>query len=482
MADNAQWTPPCRAGRWWLSDSCQLNSSHCIPFITYRIGGYVNNANNMIFKANFLNIPIAVGAADGYWFDSNFYHLVMKHEVLYFFFEPYITFELLEPTLVDLPAPDATGSFSVDTEPRIVVSSSSAGFVTSNGLWGEWLSERKAQAICLACPPGFYSSSITDVWGDTAICRQCPPGSYQSVYSSANCEPCSAGSFAAGSQMTSCEKCPQGQYQDRQGARSCEPCAEGRTTLAGAKNVTECLCKERQTAAEGGRGGEETYLYRSTEETWNATCSSCIRGLVCQGAFVGQLPGYWAEDTGSDFSVFECRDQLQCPGGAIGTCAPGRVGRACGSCAEGLAPKEDGTCSMLGSGRGARSAGGEDGRIGQLGSAVLRRKVVFKEEAYWGIMLVVLVTFGVIPLVVVFGIFMTRLKRTALSIFMVSIIFGQIVVCLQSLDAIYQLDITWIDPAKAQRIGSEGRNASVQVVQLWTPVCQRRGFDVPSNH
>ena len=46
-----------------------------------------------------------------------------------------------------------------------------------------------------------------------------------------------------------------GQYQDRQGARSCEPCAEGRTTLAGAKNVTECLCKERQTAAEGGRGG-----------------------------------------------------------------------------------------------------------------------------------------------------------------------------------------------------------------------------------
>lgn len=35
---------------------------------------------------------------------------------------------------------------------------------------------------------------------------------------------------------------------------------------------------------------------------------------------------------------------------------------------------------MLGSGRGARSAGGEDGRIGQLGSAVLRRKVVFKEE------------------------------------------------------------------------------------------------------
>ncbi|CAK9038848.1 Uncharacterized protein SCF082_LOCUS22793 [Durusdinium trenchii] len=499
MADNAQWTPPCRAGRWWLSDSCQLNSSHCIPFITYRIGGYVNNANNMIFKANFLNIPIAVGAADGYWFDSNFYHLVMKHEVLYFFFEPYITFELLEPTLVDLPAPDATGSFSVDTEPRIVVSSSvrerrdggpgssgscetkagsdlvklapevremllrmkwsmedppwrqgacqwvlsnmdtwlpwiptrsacfmgqglfrelpadpalfqfgqSAGFVTSNGLWGEWLSERKAQAICLACPPGFYSSSITDVWGDTAICRQCPPGSYQSVYSSANCEPCSAGSFAAGSQMTSCEKCPQGQYQDRQGARSCEPCAEGRTTLAGAKNVTECLCKE------------ETYLYRSTEETWNATCSSCIRGLVCQGAFVGQLPGYWAEDTGSDFSVFECRDQLQCPGGAIGTCAPGRVGRACGSCAEGLAPKEDGTCSKCGG------------------------------QAYWGIMLVVLVTFGVIPLVVVFGIFMTRLKRTALSIFMVSIIFGQIVVCLQSLDAIYQLDITWIDPAKA---------------------------------
>ena len=55
----------------------------------------------------------------------------------------------------------------------------------------------------------------------------------------------------------------------------------------------------------------------------------------------------------------------------------------------------------------------------------------------------------IVPAVIAAGIFMTRARRAALSIFMVSIIFGQVVVCLQGLDAIYQLDIRWVDPAKA---------------------------------
>ncbi|CAE7891364.1 unnamed protein product, partial [Symbiodinium necroappetens] len=44
---------------------------------------------------------------------------------------------------------------------------------------------------------------------------------------------------------------------------------------------------------------------------------------------------------------------------------------------------------------------------------------------------------------------MSRARRVAVSIFIVCVIFGQLVVCLQSLEAIYQFEISWIDPAKA---------------------------------
>ena len=129
--------------------------------------------------------------------------------------------------------------------------------------------------------------------------------------------------------------------------------------------------------------------------------------------------GHWQELWGGPFSVFQCRDALQCPGGAVGLCATGREGRACGSCITGFAAQFDGTCAKCGG------------------------------QSLWPIIVVLLVVVGALPLALAAGIFMTRARRAALSIFMVSIIFGQVVVCLQALDAIYQMDITWLDPAKA---------------------------------
>eukprot|EP00438_Fugacium_kawagutii_P014794 Skav228783 [mRNA] locus=scaffold589:636513:638072:- [translate_table: standard] len=103
----------------------------------------------------------------------------------------------------------------------------------------------------------------------------------------------------------------------------------------------------------------------------------------------------------------------------MGSCAVGREGQACGSCKKGHAPTFHGRCVPCDGG------------------------------SLWPILLVLLVTLGAMPLILAAGIFVTRARRAALSLFMVSIIFGQVVVCLQALDAIYQLDIAWMNPAKA---------------------------------
>ena len=190
-----------------------------------------------------------------------------------------------------------------------------------------------------------------------------------------------------------------------------------------------------------------TAVQCSTPDCRDDVCVRCPEGMFCPGLSLelpSQKPGFWAkamvtvrdrgtgdgdhspwpenvgmEIWGGPFTVFQCRDQLQCPGGAVGSCAVGRKGRACGSCIKGYASEFDGTCAPCGG------------------------------RSLWPILVMLLVTLGAIPLILVAGIFASRARRAALSIFMVSIIFGQVVVCLQALDAIYQLDIAWIDPAKA---------------------------------
>ncbi len=195
---------------------------------------------------------------------------------------------------------------------------------------------------------------------------------------------------------------------EEHGASQCVECPDGMTTdMVGAEDVTECRCREGW------------YWMNST-----LSCVECPMGMSCAGGqkLPEQLPGYWAEASllnRSTFSVFQCRDQLQCPGGDAGSCPAGRIGRACGSCRENFAAELNGECSKC------------TGR------------------SYWPIFVMLSGVCLILPLVIAAGIFMTRARRAALSIFMVSIIFGQVVVCMQGLDAIYQLDIRWIDPAKA---------------------------------
>ena len=213
-----------------------------------------------------------------------------------------------------------------------------------------------------------------------------------------------------------------GEYQDLSGASSCKKCAPGQTTLQGSRDIKDCVCEAGTVAAIANSTGNLRTTNGSIDAGIEATkCLNCSAGLLCENDVALQLKGFWAVwGESSDFlSVFQCRDALQCPGGAVGACATGREGRACGSCITGFAAQFDGTCAKCGG------------------------------QSLWPIIVMLLVVVGALPLALAAGIFMTRARRAALSIFMVSIIFGQVVVCLQALDAIYQMDITWLDPAKA---------------------------------
>eukprot|EP00435_Cladocopium_sp_Y103_P073637 s233_g44.t1 len=466
---------------WWRFGPCKQNTSKCIPFITQRVSGLANNAFALMYTAFQLNWPIALGLADGYWIGSNFQELVSMYDVLYFYWEPAVTFYDENPVMV---LPMGNGN---SVEPRTVVSTDlqrlapdvrlllsnirfsledihemmsygsqpigpeinpsegdlenttvalvagpsqwisgdifegACRWVQSNSAtWIEWIPVRTSclpgqglyqassfewldsdtvanieyvtsiesiESIeCRACPPGRFSFQISD----TAICRPCDVGQIQPSYSSEACQQCPPGSYA-GSGESSCTKCPQGEYQDLSGASSCKKCAPGQTTLQGSRDIKDCVCEAGTIAATTTSTGNLQTTNGSIHAGIETTkCLNCSVGLLCENDIALQLKGFWAVwgESSDSLSVFQCRDALQCPGGDVGTCAAGREGRACGSCITGFAAQFDGTCAKCGG------------------------------QSLWPIIVMLLVVVGALPLALVAGIFMTRARRAALSIFM----------------------------------------------------------------
>ena len=153
-------------------------------------------------------------------------------------------------------------------------------------------------------------------------------------------------------------------------------------------------------------------VHVSRRYLWNETeCLPCPEGMYCPGNFLPayQLAGYWVEhsDIGglSYYSVFSCRDASRCPAGDPGQCNVGRTGRACADCFLGYASDVDGSCKPC------------------------------DALSMWPFLLLPIVMLGLLPLLVAASILMSRARRVAVSIFLVCVIFGQLVVCLQSLEA-----------------------------------------------
>ena len=179
------------------------------------------------------------------------------------------------------------------------------------------------------CPRGSFANET----GSTE-CRPCPRGNVARDVGSAECSECLPGYAAPEEGMEACKRCEPGSYMPSAQGIRCLPCGKNQITLySGAEAESECLCSEGSFMCEG-RG-----------------CIACPEGLHCPTglALPQQEGGFWTEpvSTGSlqcAFSVLRCRDNLECPAGALGTCAAGREGRACNGCKEKHFPDNNGTC------------------------------------------------------------------------------------------------------------------------------------------
>ncbi|CAE7251651.1 scube2, partial [Symbiodinium microadriaticum] len=469
--------PKCPDGYWWLSPACRHNSSDCIPTLAGAAQRYVYGVEELMSKAIAFSMPMALGATDA---GRTFGNLVSQHNALFYFWEPDLTLGALGHQLISFPefneqrwalgdketmaqpldhrkianqnldllAPDARGllmNMELDL-PEVLdmmrkstialqqilnaLPVSSADDLKPEEWWGAcwqgacewlqqnretwqgwmpeqsncyagqgmqedgvWLTTRSPNATCGSCPPGRYSVLLEDALGATAVCRLCHPGTSQEQTMSVSCDVCLPGTKADQWGATQCQWCPQGQYQWEFGATECRSCEESKTTIALASiSEWDCVCKP-------GR-----YLWNETE------CMPCPEGMYCAGdSFpVFQLAGYWVEQSYveglSSYSVFSCRETSRCPAGEPGLCNVGRTGRACADCFRGYASDVDGSCKPC------------------------------DALSMWPFLLLPIVMLGLLPLLVAATILMSRARRVAISIFIVCVIFGQLVVCLQSLE------------------------------------------------
>lgn len=211
---------------------------------------------------------------------------------------------------------------------------------------------------CDDCPPGSYNGGTTAATKLT--CDLCPAGQYQNVPGKHTCVVCSLGDFSPTAGASSCSHCPLGTYATSGSTTSCTSCVgEHRTTLyTRSVNSQACVC-------------EDGYFYNFI----NTECEKCQDGLICTGGvtnyktadrpnpsnYLGDenmprlQPGYMSTPA-NPYSIFKCRDEKVCPGGAVGgttspdniPCALGRWGYSCGLCRDGWTYGSNGECERCG--------------------------------------------------------------------------------------------------------------------------------------
>ncbi|CAE7632088.1 unnamed protein product [Symbiodinium sp. CCMP2592] len=506
---------------WWKAPTCRFKGNgSCVPCLTATVGRTAYRVAEIMDKAVAHSMPIALGVTRSV---KDLHDLVAVHRTLFVFWEPDVTFLQLHPRRISFPKHNPLlwlrGDYSTDSQaedPRIVVSSDlmmhapdvremllkmkwsladidammqdgvetkaladgqiqpnfgemlevqlSSGNWISGAAWEgacnwlhthehiwrtwipqadsclhgqglfsvadtQWLERRQVGAVCRPCEPGYTSVMVTDETGlDTAVCRLCSPGRKQSSFSAQSCAECPAGTISQSFGQTECTKCPIGSFQNGTGRSECIQCPENMdTSIKGATTEDACICSDN------------TYWQWEQQR-----CIGCPADFICNGSFMPPLQraGTWAEALeGGGYSIYYCRDVLRCPEALPGSCATGRTGRACADCFKGFAAAADGSCQPC------------------------------DALQLWPFILIPLVVIAVVPLLVFAGIVLSRARKVAISVFVVCLVFGQLVVCLQSLEAqllsntfppyrrlpvseaptnaIYQFDILWVDPAKA---------------------------------
>ncbi|CAJ1400413.1 unnamed protein product, partial [Effrenium voratum] len=212
--------------------------------------------------------------------------------------------------------------------------------------------EASEEGACIVCPPGTVSL------GGTAKCRPCDPGTMQAMAGQGNCEACSVGEFQPSSNAVGCLPCARGtSSRGKTGSRDCSPCEPGQEApFNGSDRCTACK-RGFYSEVEGSAtcvpcsGGKGTTDQGSTSPSMCVclaerrpvrdaagfeSCVDCGNGLSCPGQSQSyQKEGFWVDvmdEQRMTLGVYRCRNDLECPEGPLGTCAPGREGRACNNC------------------------------------------------------------------------------------------------------------------------------------------------------
>mmetsp|Transcript_30523 Transcript_30523/g.97108 ORF Transcript_30523/g.97108 Transcript_30523/m.97108 type:complete len:1323 (+) Transcript_30523:527-4495(+) len=243
---------------------------------------------------------------------------------------------------------------------------------------GKVLKNIDGNVTCGLCPAGTAWEAVPDPFltGRSAICRLCAAGTFSSSPGRVTCSVCFAGTFSlAGGD--SCVHCPSGTDPGEPGQLSC-PCKRGffrlgvgragqgedctpcpgtmkTTAFPSSSSPKDCVCEQGSFAKPVGEVGSNCNGTSGEkgpclELLGNYTCELCGQGFDCSlgTAEPTQVAGYFIDVKSArarEYTAYICRDALECVGGALGACAPGRTGLACTRCEDAHYPVSNGRCS-----------------------------------------------------------------------------------------------------------------------------------------
>lgn len=497
--------------RWFRTPACRKKPHSCVPLVT---GGNGWALQFLLTVTTAAGMPVQIAVASN-WSSYRTTPLLGKTSLVYWWM-PDPTFLELDPLPIIFPPHDKTewqeglqrtnfpahdlwklGSVGIHTlAPRaaamakafqltdkdmteVLLNKKTSGSNSSEvacewlrehkAIWKDWIPrptacgagdglvddaeqfvENEANAIsCLRCSPGRFSS----VDGDVRTCQGCPAGRFGNAFRATECKSCPAGTFSQKQNATSfskntgnveCARCPTGRFQPATTSSTCISCEveliNSQTAFQGATVASECQC------APG------TYRLRR-EETVLQECVSCGEGLVCPGGmqppqqdakFFARTVRYRTNGSSSDGlavleaepSMIRCESAEKCTFGAdLGSCPRYLHRLACDDCEGGF----------MWNGQGCVECTGYD---------FLPLLFIFAG----GVMIAICICFLV-----------TSPSRTfSLDFLTVSIAVSLIINTIQSLGAVSDFSIEWIEPMATLEGILDLATFSVRVVK---PTC-----------
>lgn len=277
------------------------------------------------------------------------------------------------------------------------------------------------QQACHPCPPGRFKSEKGGF-----PCKKCPPGHATNLWGQTLCQKCAVGTAAARTGEVTCAPCSEGTSANQSGSHTCTFCHAG--TFSNTTGSSTCTtCDDVLPASSTSRGAASSLDCQCPAGTFKHAqlgCVECVEGLQCPGGndVPLQMAGYWVDVAesnallakGGRYSIFRCRNALECTYGTVGSCAHGRVGPACNNCRDRYYPAGDGTCAPC------------------IGGGVL-------PGTLFGIILIAAVT------VIVVGHRIDPTKEHLASV-SVAIVAGQAVTAIQAMAAMHKLQIDLPEP------------------------------------